>query len=80
MVYQESSGNGVMELVLREMKSTTCLAAAVTLFGEFIFCVAEGILCVFAYNHLDKALSEKTPFTEAGAKRIRILGIISLWS
>lgn len=74
----QSGGNIVgvsAEYALKLTQTGAILQMIGVLLGDFVLAVTDGLLFLFAHRYLKQELADGTPFTAAGAERVKSLGI-----
>ena len=69
------AGSSVVHTIINAMDRGGYEATLAVLMYDFVWCLIEGILLIFAYQYLTAELKDGTPFTEGGAKMVKSLGI-----
>lgn len=69
------AGSSVVSTIMNAMDKGGYEATLAVLMYDFVWCLIEGILLIFAFQYLTAELKDGTPFTEGGAKMVKSLGI-----
>src|SRR5574344_2026543 len=71
----KTDGCSVVSTIINAMDKGGYEATLAVLMYDFVWCLIEGILLIFAYQYLTAELKDGTPFTEGGAIMVKNLGI-----